>query len=113
MTSVSMHQGAIQVSAEFDAPILDWNGVATRFFSMIQRELANEIQIKPLEFVERNGNSPGESEAIYRVFGGPSAITLSAEKLLLSFPNLVPSDFELLVKMIKAVDGGFSREFAG
>ena len=112
MTSVRMQQCAIHVSVEFAAPLLDWNGVATRFFSMIQRELVNVIQIKPLDFVERNGNSPGESEAIYRVFGGPSAITLSAEKLLLSFPNLVPSDFELLVKMMKAVDDGFSREFA-
>ena len=108
-----MHQSAVHVSAEFAAPILDWNGVATRFFTMIQKDIGNIIQIKPLEFVERNGNSPGDSEATYRVLGGPSVITLSAEKLLLSFLDLSSPDFEILVRMMKALEGGFSREFAG
>ena len=57
------------------------------------------------------GVSPGNSEAQYRVFGGPSTITLSAEKLSLSFPNVRPSDYELLLRIMKSVATGFRKEF--
>ena len=111
MTTVGMRRCTIDAHLNFNIPLLNWEGVSAQFYSTIHKALTPDLEVNPLDFNEKMGISPGNSEAQYRVFGGPSTITLSAERLSLSFPNVGPSDYELLLRIMKSVDSGFRKEF--
>ena len=111
MTKVKVDQFGIDASLSFATPLLDWSRVSARFFTMVHKSLSPEFRVSPVDFSERTGISPGISEAEYKVFGGTNTVRLSADRLSFGFRQLLATDIEVLIKIMKSVDLGFVNEF--
>jgi hypothetical protein len=96
----------------FDRPIFEWTGVMQKFFDMIYRSVGTKIPVGVNEF--HTYAVPGKVSDIYaryNVYGGPSSFSLFADKLLIDFPSLVPTDTVLVGELLKTVHDGFAAEF--
>src|SRR5262249_37714434 len=49
--------------------------------------------------------------ARYNVYGGPSSVSLFADRLTIDFPNLLPNDTPLVGQLLKIVHDSFAAEF--
>ena len=111
MKRVNAQQCEIDVYASFASPMLDWSGVPGRYFGLIHDALSGDFQVNAIDFSDRTGVSPGTSEAVYRVLGGQSEITLSANRLSARFSRLKAGDVEVVLRIMEAVDRSFGQVF--
>ncbi|MDE0302622.1 MAG: hypothetical protein OXJ38_05360 [Gammaproteobacteria bacterium] len=111
MDKITPARSGVSVVVTFESPFFDWHGVTARFFEMVHSALSSKISIEPSNFSVANGNSLGDVMARFNVFGGTSSITISAEKLSLDFPNLLPGESDLAYEIIRSVESGFLKEF--
>jgi hypothetical protein len=95
----------------FDRPIFDWTGVIQTFFDMIFKQVGARIPVTVNEFSTYASGKLGETYARYNVYGGPSSVSLFADKLTIAFPNLLPADTPLVGELLKIVHDGFAVEF--
>lgn len=96
----------------FKRPILEFTNTPGRFFSMMYHCLAGEIQVNTSDFSVRTGNTLGEAQAKYNIFGGVTSVTMHPDRLAFDFPNLIPNDFPLVRQIIEAAHDAFPKEFA-
>ena len=111
MVKVRTTRVSLIVNIEFAPPLFDWNGVPGRFFAFVHGALAPEIFVSPRDFSVAAANSMDEVAARYNIFGGASTIALSAEKLSMEFLNLSVEEYQLIGKIVQAVETGFPRSF--
>jgi hypothetical protein len=96
----------------FKRPILEFGNTPGRFFSMMYDCLAGKIQVNTSDFSVRTGNTLGEVQAKYNVFGGITSVSMHADRLVFDFPNLVPNDFPVVRQIIEATHDAFPKVFA-
>ena len=99
------------VQLTFDRPIFDWTGVTQAFFEMIFTRVGATIPVSTNEFSTFASGKLNEMYARYNVYGGPSSVSLFADKLTIDFPNLLPGDTPLVGQLLKIVHDGFAAEF--
>ena len=99
------------VQLTFDRPIFDWTGVMQAFFEMIFTRVGVAIPVSVNEFSTFASGKLNEMHARYNVYGGPSSVSLFANKLAIDFPNLLPGDIPLVGQLQKIVHDGFAAEF--
>ena len=102
---------ALNIQLMFERPIFDWTGVIQKFFDMIFRSVGARIPVVVNEFSAYAPTKVGEMYARYNVYGGPSSVSLFADKLLIDFPNLLPADIPLVRELLKIVHDSFAAEF--
>jgi hypothetical protein len=95
----------------FDRPIFDWTGVMQSFFDLIFKRVGARIPVNVNEFSTYAPGKLSEMNARYNVYGGPSSVSLFADRLTIDFPNLVPADIPLVGELLKIVHDGFAVEF--
>lgn len=95
----------------FDRPIFDWTGVMPNFFNLIFKRVGARIPVSVNEFSAYTSVKLSEVYARYNVYGGPSSVSLFADKLAIDFPNLVPGDIPLVGELLKIIHDGFAAEF--
>jgi hypothetical protein len=95
----------------FDRPIFDWTGLMQKFFDMVFRSVGARIPVVVNEFSTYAPGRVSEMYARYNVYGGPSSVSLFADKLSFDFPNLLPTDIPLVRELLKIVHDGFTAEF--
>src|SRR5262245_10280481 len=83
----------------FKRPILDITNIGPRFFSMVYDCLAGKIQVNASEFSARVGNTLGEVEWRYNVYGGITSVSMTPNRLAFDFPNLLPNDFPVVIQV--------------
>ena len=102
----------LNVSIKFEPTIFDWQNVPGKFFELIQSALTSIVTTDSLrDFMIQSGNTVGDFEAKFKIYGGPSSITLSADNLSFNFPNLIPTDNQLVLQIIKEVHTSFYEKF--
>ena len=111
MIQVRSANTSIFVNAAFAPPLFEWQGVAARFFEMVHSALTPSFTVNPRDFSARTGSSLDEVWARYNIFGGSSAVVLSAEKLSIEFPNVLPTEYEIVLRIIGQMDTSFSVKF--
>ena len=74
MIKAKTQRSSVFVNTPFVTPLLDWNGVAPRFFEMLHEVLTSEFVVNPREFSVTTGNSLGDVAAKYNIFGTPNSI---------------------------------------
>jgi hypothetical protein len=96
----------------FKRPVLDFNNIPGRFFSMIFDCLAGKIQVSTTDFSVRGGNALSELHSKYNVYGGISSVTMYSDRLAFDFPNLAPNDLPVVRQIIEAVHNAFPDVFS-
>lgn len=103
---------AIYARVNFAPTIFDWQNVPSRFFEMVKSSLATVLTAADLRnFKFQQGSTMDDFVAIFKLFGGPSAISLSADKLSFQFPTVFPSDIEFVLNISQMVHAGFCERF--
>jgi hypothetical protein len=95
----------------FKRPMLEFANTPARFFSMMYDCLAGKIQVNVSEFSARSGNTLGEVQAKYNIFGGVTSVTMHPERLAFDFPNLVPNELPVMTQIIEATHDAFPKVF--
>lgn len=90
-------QEQFRLTKTFDRPVLSWANLPQEFFEAIFSKLGDTLRIRPSDFSAAPSFSPGDLNATFRIFGGASTITLTAENLVLHFPNLPEDQYQLAV----------------
>ena len=99
------------MNTPFVTPLLDWNGVAPRFFEMLHEALTPEFIVNPREFSVTTGNSLGDVAAKYKIFGTQNSINLYADRLTIDLLDLLSGDYQVVLPIIRALDSSFSLKF--
>lgn len=99
------------IQLSFDRPIFDWTGVMQNFFDMIFTRVGATIPVSVNEFSTVASGKLSEMHARYNLYGGPSSVSLFADKLTIDFPNLLPGDIPLVGQLLKIVHDSFAAEF--
>ena len=95
MPRVLLQQQHAVLDVNFLRPILDWDGVPSKFYSTIYEALAENINVDSKDFNKNTSNSLCEYSASYSIFGTPQTITLSSNNLVFDFPNLLSDNTKL------------------
>ena len=111
MPRVLLQQQHAVVDVNFLRPILDWDGVPSKFYSTIYEALAENINVDSRDFNKSTSNNLSEYSASYSIFGTPQTITLSSNNLVFDFPNLLPDNTKLTEWKIEQVLLVFHRTY--
>ena len=82
-----------------------------QFFEAIYDTLSPMLAVSAADFSVRVSNSLNEVSARYDLFGGPSAVVLTAKDLSLEFPDLVLSDYGLAAQIAEVVEQRLHSDF--
>lgn len=113
MVSVASRRSSVRANVTISPIIIDWNGVAPKFFSMIHDALSGEVAIDLSDFNAVAGTNLGELIARYSILGSRSNISLRADNLSFEFPSLVPGDVELTLRIMETTVTAFGQAFPG
>ena len=111
MIQVQSANSSIFVNAAFSPPLFEWKGVPAQFFEMVHSALTPNLAISPRDFSVHIGNSLDDVLAKFNIFGGASAVTLSAERLSIEFPNVSSKEYEFVLHLMSQIDASFSIKF--
>ena len=111
MLKVRSAKSSVVINIGFVSPFFEWQGVSARFFEMIHNALSTKIVINACDFTAMGENSLGDVVAKYNIFGGPSFVALSAEKLSMEFPNVLSGEYDLAMQIIGPVESSFPNTF--
>lgn len=81
------------------------------FFDMIFSRVGATIPVSVNEFSTFASGKLSEMYARYNLYGGPSSVSLFADKLTIDFPSLLPGDIPLVGQLLKIVHDSFAAEF--
>lgn len=88
-----------RVTATFDRPILDWTNLPQSFFEAIHEKLGETLFVRASDFaLNAPTNSPGDITLVFRIYGGESTVTLTAQTFVVDFPNLTPDTYQVAIK---------------
>ena len=101
MTAVRMHSCSIHAGAVFKVPILYWTAkVPSRFFRALYGSLNEMLLIQPSDLIAPAGVSLGDVSAGLRIFGGSNTLTLKANALIATFPNITADRMDFVNSVI-------------
>ena len=112
MVGVRAARAAAYLRVAFARPMFDWQNLPRQFFEAIYDTLSPMLAVTADDFSVRVSNSLNEVAARYDLFGGPSAVVLTAKDLSFEFPNLVRSDYGLAAKIAESVEQRPHSDFA-
>lgn len=101
----------LHVQLYFKQPVFTWQQLPVRFFEMIYDALGARLNIQPSELSIQPTHSLGEACARYTVYGGPTSVSLMADRIAFDFPNLLPSDLPVVYEIMGAVHDTFPKSF--
>ena len=111
MTRVKLERASRLTNFSFEPPILHSSGVEDQFFGMVYRAVSPILPINLQEFSAITRANLSEPFAKYRIFGGPSTVSLSANVLSVDFPDHMPEDTELILRILDSLNSGLLAEF--
>ena len=112
MVGVRAARASAYLRVTFARPIFDWQNVPRQFFEAIYDTLSPMLAVTAADFSVRVSDSLNEVAARYDLFGGPSAVVLTAKDLSLEFPDLVLSDYGLAAQIAESVQQRLQSDFA-
>jgi hypothetical protein len=101
----------MRLEALFTRPILAWDGISGRFFSMVHDALVGKIVVNPSDLSVNPASVLGDARARYNIFGGGTSVTLHSDKLVFDFPGLIPPDYELVRDVMLSIHDAFPTAF--
>ena len=111
MVGVRAARASAYLRVAFARPMFDWQNTSRQFFEAIYDTLSPMLTVTADDFSVRVSNSLNEVAARYDLFGGPSAVVLTAKDLSFEFPDLVPSDYGLAARIAESVEQRLHSEF--
>ena len=111
MRSLVPIRSDVLLNLHFQRPLLDWQPVSRRFFSMLYDGLTPKYNISPSDLSVFPGNNLGEIFVRFSLFGGGSNISLFANRLSIEFSNLTEVDNPIAIDVVSLIHDAFNREF--
>ena len=111
MVKVTSRRSSTTLDIAIAPPFFNWNVVPPKFFEMVHGTLSPKYLITANDFSVVSGNSLGEVAAKYNIFGGPSSVTLHAERLYMDFSTLFPDDVSIVLDIMEQLYTGFHKTF--
>ena len=111
MVGVRAAKASAYLRIAFARPLFDWQNAPRQFFEAIYDTLSPMLAVSAGDFSVRVSNSLNEVAARYDLFGGPSAVVLTANDLSLEFPDLVLSDYGLAAQIAESVEQRLHSDF--
>ena len=78
---------------------------------MVSRTFGSKIAINPSDFSVTGSFSLENVSANYNLFGSANKVVLSADRLLMEFPNLASGDSQLIYEVVEALHDCFADNF--
>ena len=113
MLNVKWQRISLRVNIIVSPFLIDWNGIAPRFFEMIHDALSDDIAVNPGDFSVSVSNNLADVVARYDIFGATSNVSLHSDRLTMEFPTLVPEDEQLVLRILEKVVTAFPQAFPG
>jgi hypothetical protein len=101
----------VHVQQYFDGFALEWRELPARFFRELYDALGQRLNIQPVELSANAGTQLSEVRARYSIYGGPSAVTLMADRIAFDFPNITVSDLALVYEIMGSIHDRFPNAF--
>lgn len=101
----------VHVQQYFDGFALEWRDLPSRFFRELYEALGPRLNIQPAELSANAGTQLSEVRARYNIYGGPSAVTLMADRIAFDFPNITTSDLALVYEIMGSIHDRFPNVF--
>jgi hypothetical protein len=101
----------IRVEVLLTRPILAWEAVPGRFFSMVYDALLGKIPVNPGDFSVNPATVLGDARAKYNIYGGATSVALHSDKLIFDFPNITSSDYPTVRAIMMAIHDAFPTVF--
>lgn len=111
MVGVRAARGSAYLRVAFARPMFDWQHAPRQFFEAIYDTLSPMLAVTAADFSVRVSDSLNDVAARYDLFGGPSAVVLTAKDLSLEFPDLVLGDYGLAARIAESVEHRLHAEF--
>ena len=111
MVGVRAARASAYLRVAFARPMFDWQNTSKRFFEAIYDTLSPMLAVTADDFSVRVSNSLNDVAARYDLFGGPSAVVLTAKDLSFEFPDLMLSDYGLAARIAESVEQRLHSEF--
>lgn len=112
MIEINSERETLLITLHFQNPILEKSGFVTQFMNLIYRDVGRSLNINASDFFVKNVPEVGNAHVEYRIFGGQNTIRMYISRLEVSFSNIVPSDYQILVSILKNLFLGFAQMFA-
>ena len=87
----------------YKRPILDWQGIPSRFFKFIYDTMTPQYSVSTSQLSLPNATILGDAAVKYNIFGGGSTITIKPERLEFEFPVIMEADRELISDILQRV----------
>lgn len=113
MLNVKWQRISLRVNIIVSPFFFDWHGIAPRFFQMIHDALSDDIAVNPGDFSMSASNNLADVVARYDIFGATSNVSLRSDRLTMEFPNLIPEDEQLVLRILEKVATAFPLAFPG
>ena len=110
MLHIQTERATASVSIALAPPLFDWHNIPKRFFETVYRALTPEIVVSADHFSVANSNSLDGVSVSYRIFGGPSVVTLTAEKPVIDFLDLLLKDYPLAARITESIERSFTAD---
>ena len=111
MVGVRPASASAYVRIAFARPLFHWQDAPRQFFEAMYDTLSPMVAVNVADFSVRVSSSLSEVAARYDLFGGPSAVILTAQNLSLEFPDLVLSDYGLAARIAESVEQRLRSDF--
>ena len=98
---VRADRGNLSVTFDLSAFITDWEAARKTFVAFVAARFRELLNPRPGDFSAASPSELGEVWCKYRISGGSSTIVLKADSLALSFANIVNTDYQIIVEVVR------------
>ncbi|MBR1235620.1 hypothetical protein [Bradyrhizobium sp. AUGA SZCCT0182] len=102
---------SLYVQQYFKGVALEWRELPTRFFKTLYELLGERLNIQTAELSANPSTQLSEVRARYNIYGGPSTVTLFADRLAFEFPNFTASELTLVYEIMGTIHDRFPAAF--
>lgn len=93
----------LHVQQHFHGIALGWRDLPQNFFKALYSSLGTRLNIQTSELSGNAGNRLSEMYARYNIYGGPSTVSLFADRVAFEFPNITSADLALIYEIMGTV----------
>ena len=98
---VRTDRGDLSVTFNLGTFITDWKAARNTFMAHIRDRFRDLTSPHPSDFSAASSADLGEAWSKYRIFGGSSTVLLRAESLVLTFPNILNTDYPFVIEIVR------------
>ena len=98
---VRRDRGNLSVTFDLSAFVTDWEAARKTFVAAIAERFREPLNPRPGDFSAASPAELGEAWCKYRIFGGSNSIVLRADSLALSFSNIVNTDYQIVLDVVR------------